>query len=182
MTSPPLERVLLVGFMGSGKTSVGKRLAGRLGWRFIDFDDEVEAEAGAEIAEIFARHGEAWFRKLEAEVAGRLLRERKVVLGSGGGWAAAGPDRLSGVPAGTATFWLKVSPGEAVRRAQRRPGTRPLLDRPDPLAAAERLLGERAPRYGEARWVVDTEGSSVEDVTAGILEILAREYPQARVE
>ena len=182
MTSQALERVLLVGFMGSGKTSVGRRIAGRLGWRFIDFDEEVEAEVGATIADIFARHGEAWFRRLEADVAERLLSERRVVLGSGGGWAAAVPGRLSGVPVGTATFWLKVSPEEAVRRAQLRPGARPLLDRPDALAVAERLLGERAPRYGEARWVVDTEGSSVEDVTAGILEILAREYTQARVE
>ena len=182
MTPPPLERVLLVGFMGSGKTSVGERLSRRLGWRFIDFDDAVEAEAGAEIPEIFARHGEAWFRRLEADVAERLLRERSVVLGSGGGWAAAAPGRLSGVPAGTATFWLKVSPEEAVRRAGRRPGRRPLLDRPDALAAAAALLQERAPRYAQASWTVDTERSSVEDVTAGILEILTREYPEARLE
>ena len=176
-----LERVLLVGFMGSGKTSVGKRLARRLGWRFVDFDDEVEAEAGATVAEIFAQRGEPGFRSLEARVAERLLGEREVVLGSGGGWATAEPGRLTGVPEGTATFWLRVSPGEAVRRAGRRPGTRPLLDRPDPLAAAERLLEERAPRYGEARWTVDTEGSSVEDVTAGVLEILARAYPEIRL-
>jgi shikimate kinase len=168
--------------MGSGKTSVGERLAGRLGWRFVDFDAEVEAEAGAEIAEIFSRHGEAWFRGLEADVAERLLRERNVVLGSGGGWAAAAPGRLSGVPGGTATFWLKVSPEEAVRRAGRRPGARPLLDRSDALAVAAELLRERAPRYAEASWTVDTDRSSVEDVTAGILEILAREYPEARQE
>jgi shikimate kinase len=177
-----LERVLLVGFMGSGKTSVGRLLAERLGWRFIDFDEAIEAEAGVPVAEIFARGGEARFRSLEAGVAERLLTERHVVLGSGGGWAAAAPGRLARVPAGTATFWLEVSPAEAVRRARSQPGVRPLLDRPDPLAAAEALLSERAPRYGEARWTVDTDGSSVEDVTAGILEILAREYPEARPE
>lgn len=177
MTPPALERVLLVGFMGSGKTSVGRRLGERLGWRFVDFDEAIEAEAGERVAEIFARRGEPWFRGLEARVAVRLLAERRVVLGSGGGWAAA-PGRLAGVPAGTATFWLRVSPEEAVRRAGSRPRTRPLLDRPDPLETARTLLEERAPRYAEARWTVDTDRSSVEDVTAGILEILAREYPE----
>ena len=177
MTPQALERVLLVGFMGSGKTSVGRRLAQRLGWRFLDFDDEIEAETGEEVRDIFARRGEPSFRAVEARVAERLLAERAVVLGSGGGWAAAAPGRLAGVPAGTATFWLRVSPEEAVRRAGSQPGTRPLLDRPDALAAARGLLEERAPRYGEAHWTVDTDHSSVEDVTAGILEILAREYP-----
>jgi len=177
VTHRPLERVLLVGFMGSGKTSVGRKLAERLGWRFVDFDEEVEAEAGATIAEIFADRGETWFRELEARVAERWLDERRVVLGSGGGWAAA-PGRLAGVPGGTATFWLRVSPAEAVRRARGQPGARPLLDGGDPLAAARELVERRTPRYAEARWTVDTEGSSVEDVTAGILDILAREFPE----
>jgi shikimate kinase len=181
VTSPALERVLLVGFMGSGKTSVGRLLAERLGWAFVDFDDEIEAEAGQSVAEIFAGQGERRFRSLEAGVAARLLARRDVVLGSGGGWAAAAPGRLAGVPGGTATFWLRVTPEEAVRRAGKEPGTRPLLGGPDPRAAARRLLEKRAPRYGEARWTVDTERSSVEDVTAGILEILAREYPGTRL-
>jgi len=179
VTPVALERVLLVGFMGSGKTSVGRLLAERLGWRFVDFDDVVESEAGARIAEIFRAAGESGFRALEAEVAERLLSGRHVVLGSGGGWAAAAAGRLDEVPSGTATFWLRVSAEEAVRRAVGQPGQRPLLDRPDPLEAARRLIEERAPRYGEARWTVDTDGSSVEDVTAGILAILAREYPDS---
>lgn len=176
MTLPSLERVLLVGFMGSGKTSVGRSLAYRLGWRFVDFDDEIVAAAGASVADIFAERGEPWFRDAEARVADRLLGEHNVVLGSGGGWAAASEGRLLDLPRGTASFWLKVSPEEAVRRAASEGGVRPLLDRPDPEAAARALLAERGPRYAEARWTVDTEGSSVEDVTAGILEILAREF------
>jgi shikimate kinase len=168
--------------MGSGKTSVGRRLAERLGWRFVDFDDEIESEAGARVAEIFARWGEPWFREVEERVAERLLGERRVVLGSGGGWASAAPGRLRSLPPGTASFWLRVSPGEAIRRAGNSPGTRPLVDRSDPLRAATSLLEERAPRYGEAGWTVDTERCSVDDVTAGILEILAREFPRAGVE
>ena len=181
MTSPALERVLLIGFMGSGKTSVGRRVAKALGWRFLDFDDAIETEAGATVAEIFTGRGEHVFREIEDRVARRLLEQRGVVLASGGGWAAA-PGRVSGVPTGTATFWLRVSPEAAVQRAGKG-RTRPLLARPDALQEAERLLERRHPYYAEARWTVDTERSSVEDVTARILEILGREYPEiARAE
>lgn len=180
MTVSRLQRVLLVGFMGSGKSSVGRKLAERMGWRFVDFDDAIQRAAGMSVAEIFEREGEPHFRSLEARVARDLLAERQVVLGSGGGWAAA-PGRLEAVPEGTATFWLQVSAQEAVRRASRSPGERPLLDRPDALEAASHLLAERQSLYAAADWAVDTERSSVEDVTSGILDILKREYPEIRV-
>jgi shikimate kinase len=179
VTRPALDRVLLIGFMGSGKTSVGRRVAKALGWRFIDFDDAIEKEAGATVTQIFATRGEPEFRALEARVAERLLAERRVVLASGGGWAAAAAGRIRGVPPGTATVWLRVSPEEAVQRAGRS-GTRPLLARPDALEEAERLLAQRHPYYAEARWTVDTERSSVEDVAARVLAILAQEYPEIR--
>jgi shikimate kinase len=181
VTSFGLERVLLVGFMGSGKTSVGRVLAARLGWAFVDFDQVIEAEAGTPVADIFAGHGEPHFRELEDRVARGLLARRGVVLGSGGGWAAT-PGRLGDVPPGTATFWLKVSPEEALRRVASEPGKRPLLAGADMLHKARELMEARASMYGEADWTVDTEGSSVEDVAAGVLEILAREYPGASVE
>jgi shikimate kinase len=172
-----LRRVLLVGFMGAGKSSSGRALATAVGWRFVDFDDEVEAAAGATVPEIFERDGEAQFRALEVEVADRLLGEERVILGSGGGWAAA-PGRLVDVPPGTATFWLKVSPETAVRRASAEARRRPLLTGPDPVARASELLAERAPQYAVARWAVDTEGRTVEDVAAQILDILTEAYPE----
>lgn len=181
MTPAPLDRVLLIGFMGSGKTSVGKGVAARLGWRFVDFDDAIEAEEGSSVAQIFATRGEPYFRGLEERVAQRLIAERKVVLASGGGWAAA-PGRLEALPAGTATFWLQVSAPKALRRASGAAGRRPLLARPDALEEAIRLIARRAPYYREAMWAVDTERSSVDDVSASILEILAREYPEIRAE
>ncbi|MSR20869.1 MAG: shikimate kinase [Gemmatimonadetes bacterium] len=181
MTPTALDRVLLIGFMGSGKTSVGKRVAARLGWRFIDFDDAIEAEAGISVSEVFTSRGEQYFRALEERVAQRLLAERHVVLASGGGWAAAA-GRLEGVPAGTASFWLQVSAPEALRRASGAAGTRPLLARPDALEEAIRLIAWRAPYYKEATWAVDTERSSVDDVSASVLEILALEYREIRAE
>jgi shikimate kinase len=173
-----LERVLLVGFMGAGKSRIGRALAAALGWRFVDFDDVVRAETGLAVPEIFATHGEAYFREAEARVGRRLLGEHEVVLASGGGWAAA-PGRLDEVPPGTETFWLRVSIEEALRRVEREPGGRPLLDRADAPEAAARLLAVREPFYRLARFTVDTDRRSVEDVTAGILGILAAEHPGA---
>jgi shikimate kinase len=179
VTASRLQRVLLVGFMGSGKSTVGRKLAQRMGWRYVDFDDAIEREAGRSVADIFEGEGEPFFRALEERVAEGLLADHQVVLSSGGGWAVA-PGRLESLPDGTATFWLKVSAREAVRRGSSHPAKRPLLNRPDALEAASRLLSERTPFYSAARWTVDTERSSVEDVTAGILEILETEYPEIR--
>lgn len=166
-----VRRVLLVGFMGSGKSSVGPVLAGALGWRFVDVDAAVEAEEGRPVARIFEESGESHFRAVEARTASRLLTLDHVVLGSGGGWAAA-EGRLDGVPEGTLTVWLRVSPEEAVRRAEAQPGKRPLLAVADPVATARRLLAERAPRYARCHAEVDTEGRTVEDVSGRILDIV----------
>lgn len=170
------DRILLIGFMGAGKTSVGRRVARALGWRFIDFDDAIVAEEGRPVADIFRDSGEAYFRGVEARVGRALLGQRNVVLASGGGWAVQ-PGRLDEVPPGTETFWLRVSPEAALERASRTPGKRPLLavDRPEDRVA--RLLAEREPAYARAACVVDTSDRTVEDVSTEILRILAGKYP-----
>jgi shikimate kinase len=173
------RRVLLVGFMGAGKSSVGNRLAHRMGWSFVDADDVIEAEAGRSIPEIFAASGEGHFRGLEAGVVDRLLRRDRIVIATGGGWAAA-EGRLESVPPGTATVWLRVGGEEAVRRTKPAAGTRPMLVSEDPVQAARALLAARAPFYALARWTVDTERSTVEDVTARILDFLSARPPQLK--
>jgi len=172
VTERRFSRVLLVGFMGAGKTRVGRELAQRLGWRFMDFDDVVEAEFGLSIPDIFTEYGERRFREVERCVAGRLLGEDRVVLASGGGWAAQ-PGHLDAVPAGTTTVWLEVSAQEAVRRASVEPNRRPLLGGSDAADTARSLLEARAPFYAAANYRVDTERSTVEDVSARIFGILA---------
>ena len=167
--------------MASGKTRVGRALAADLGWSFVDFDQMIESEQGRSVSDIFETHGEAHFRLLETQAAAKLLALDQVVLGSGGGWAAR-RGRLDELPPGTETFWLQVSTGEALRRASLEPGRRPLLDRPDAPEVAARLLEDRRPHYERADWAVDTDGATVEDVTARILEILSLKYPEMRTE
>ncbi len=177
MSDRELRRVLLVGFMGAGKTSVGRRLAEGLGWRFVDFDDVVESRAGATVRQIFAERGEESFRALEDRVARDLLGRNHLVLGSGGGWAAV-PGRLAALPPGTVSIWLRVPPAEALERTAAEPGRRPLLEVEDPLGEATRLLARRTACYAAADWVVDTSGRTVEDVSAQILQMLARMTPE----
>lgn len=181
MTSPGWRRVVLVGFMGAGKSSVGRMLSERLGWRFVDLDAEVEARSGRSIPLIFAEDGEEVFRELERRAARAMLGQEHVVLAPGGGWAES-PDWARAVPAGTATVWLQVGPEEAVRRASGQPGRRPLLEVRDPVEEARRLLARRRAGYAAARWRVDTERSSVEDVTARIQNLLSAHTPENRTE
>lgn len=166
-----ISRIVLVGFMGAGKTTVGRELARRLGWRFVDMDATIERNVGASVTDIFERYGEGRFRDMEEKTADGLLGESRVVIASGGGWAAR-PGRLARMPDGTATVWLEVDPDEVVRRVGHEVGRRPLLDVGDPVTAARSLLQERAEHYAGADLRVDTTGHSVDDVTEGILEIL----------
>ena len=167
-----IRRLLLVGFMGSGKSTVGPILAEALSWRFVDFDDRIEAEEGRSVRRIFAEDGEPHFREVEERIARSLLAERDVVLGSGGGWAAV-PGRLRALPSGTLSVWLRVSPEVAVARAGSG-GARPLLAGPDALGRARELLAARAPIYAEAAHEVDTDGRTPLDVGRTILALLER--------
>ncbi len=173
----PLARVLLVGFMGSGKSTVGRALADALDWTFVDFDEEIAKAEGLPVPEIFQAKGERYFREVEARVGKGLLHRSRVVLASGGGWAAT-PGRLDEVPPGTETFWLRVSAEEAVRRAATEPGSRPLLAGPAPLERAAALLRERASLYRAAGTAVDTSHRSVDDVTTEILRVLSERHPE----
>lgn len=162
--------------MGAGKSTVGRGVAEGLGWRFIDLDEAVEAEAGCPVAEIFDRFGEAHFRRLEAETGDRVLREDRVVVATGGGWPVR-PGSMEELGEGTLAVWLRVSLGEALRRAESDPQARPLLTGVRPVDEARdtvaKRFDERRVRYSLATSTVDTEGRTVEDVTAHVLRIVA---------
>ena len=127
-----------------------------LGWKFHDFDTVMEDRTGVAVSEIFYRRGEAYFRRLESEVARELLHEEQVVLATGGGWPAQ-PGNWEAVPEGTLSVWLRVSVGVAVRRASSEGPVRPLLAGDDPLGRAAELLEEREDSYGRARIALDSD-------------------------
>jgi shikimate kinase len=167
----PYRRVVLVGFMGSGKTRVGQVLAGRLGWAFRDFDQEIESRLGLSIPEVFRQHGEGFFREMEGRVGSELLQEEGVILASGGGWPVA-LGRIEGLPPGTLSVWLRVSAEEAVRRIREEGPTRPLLVVSDPIARARELLQDRAIWYAKARLSVDSEEAPPEDLARNIEDFM----------
>lgn len=164
-----VERVVLVGFMAAGKSTVGPLLAGRLGWQYVDFDDVIEARTGLPISEIFRVQGEAAFRAMEARLTDEFGCARGVVLAPGGGWIT-NPALLDGLCAGSLVVWLRVSPEEAVARALADDVHRPLLAGPDPLARARLLLAEREPLYYLADVVVDVDGREAADIAFEIAE------------
>jgi shikimate kinase len=170
VSSQPVERVVLLGFMAAGKTAVGAELARRLGWEHVDLDREIERREGRSVARIFAEDGEARFRQLEARATGDLAARSGVILSPGGGWIT-GAGNLEALGAATLSVWLQVSAEEAVRRASGAPGVRPLLAGPDPLAAARALLEARAPLYARAALHVDTGGRT----PSAVAEIIATE-------
>jgi shikimate kinase len=140
--------IVLVGMMGAGKSSVGRRLASRLGLTFVDADTEIEAAAGMSIADIFAAHGEAYFRSGEARVIARLLEGGPQVMATGGG-AIMNQDTRTLIRAKGVSIWLDADYDVLLRRVKRRTD-RPMLKTADPADTLRRLLDERKPIYAQA--------------------------------
>jgi shikimate kinase len=162
------RRILLVGFMGSGKSTVASRLASRLGWTFLDFDAEIERRSNASVADIFRSRGEPFFRTLEARVGRELLQADRAVLASGGGWPVPA-GRMEDLTSDTLSVWLVVDAATAVQRVSSGGRVRPLLQGADPVGRAEALLRERSPRYRLARLHLDSTGSSPDELVDQVL-------------
>lgn len=140
--------IVLVGMMGAGKSTIGRRLAARLDLPFIDADAEIEAAAGMTIPEIFELHGEPHFRDGEARVIARLLEGGPAVLATGGG-SFMREETRNRIAAKAVSIWLKADPEIIMRRVKRR-ADRPLLQTADLAATVGRLLSEREPVYQHA--------------------------------
>ena len=156
------KTVALVGMMGAGKTSIGKRLAARLDVPFADADHEIEAAAGMTVAEIFAKYGEAEFRRLERSVIVRLLSDAPHVLATGGG-AYIDQTTRAAMKSTAFTIWLKAPIDILLGRVRKRQAsdkggdpTRPLLANDDMRGTLERLLAQRESVYAEADMVLES--------------------------
>lgn len=158
MSEPPQfvadKSIVLVGLMGAGKTTVGRRLAARLGLGFQDADSEIEKAARCSIPDIFEAHGEPAFRDLERRVITRLLAQPPHVLATGGGaFMDAGTRQL--IADFATSIWLRADIDVLLKRVARR-HTRPLLERGDRREILEALIAERYPIYAEADVIVDS--------------------------
>ncbi len=163
--------VVLVGMMGSGKSAIGKALAARLNVDFIDSDAEIEKAANATIPEIFARDGEAFFRRRESEVIKRLLESEPCILSTGGGAFLADRNRDAITREGV-SLWLKASLDTLWERVKHK-DTRPLLRTANPRQTLSDLLDQRTPVYELANLRVQTKlGYSIEETTDRAIEVL----------
>src|SRR5512139_1766396 len=162
--------IVLVGMMGVGKSTVGRRLAARLRLPFVDADTEIEAAAGMTIREIFECHGEPHFRDGEARVIARLLEGGPVVLATGGG-AFMREETRRRIAARAVSIWLKADTETIMRRVRRR-ADRPLLQTADPEATVTRLLGEREPIYRTAELTISSRDVPHDRIVEECMEAL----------
>lgn len=164
--------IALVGLMGVGKTTVGRRLASRLNRTFVDADDAVAEAAGRSVPDIFADFGEAAFRDGERKVIARLVEEVDPIVLALGGGAFVDPDTRALLKTKAVTVWLKADLDTLMERVARKPGQRPLLDDPDPRAVMARLMQAREPAYAEADIAVESESGSHDLTVEKVLDAL----------
>src|ERR1700744_1521760 len=164
--------IVLVGMMGAGKSSIGRRVASRLNIPFLDADTEIQKGAGMGIADIFARHGEGDFRSGEARVIARLLHGGPQVLATGGG-AVMNPDTRAAIKAQAVSVWLSADFEVLMRRIAKRKNDRPMLQTPDPAATLRHPTGEREPIYAQADITVQSRDVPHEAIVTEIMRALA---------
>lgn len=173
-TARSIRNLALIGFMGTGKTTLGHLLAAQLHYPFLDTDHLIERVAGKTITEIFAASGEPAFRELEAQVVRELAGRDGVVIATGGGLACHG-DNLDNLKSHSLVICLWAAP-EAIWERVRHNSHRPLLQDPDPLAKIRTLLAVREPFYRQADLLVSTDGRPARDLAQHIVH----EFQQVR--
>lgn len=162
--------IVMIGMMGAGKTTIGRRLAAKLDLAYVDADAEIEQAAGKTIEEIFAEHGEDYFRDGERRVIARLLTNGSQVLATGGG-AFLEPVTRENIAREGISVWLKASLPVLMKRVSRR-GHRPLLKTADPEAVMKTLIDERYPVYENADIIVESRDAPHETIVSEVLEKL----------
>ena len=165
--------IILTGFMGTGKSTIGKRFAKRMGWRFVDVDEHIEASTKQSIAEIFAQRGEGVFRRLERRWINRMIHEQHQVIATGGG-AFIDPVSRARLRLSGPVVCLTATPQVILTRIGRRLAGRPLLaSARDPIVRVRTLLKQRAAAYAKADLTIDTSRRSVEEIVERLWQELA---------
>jgi shikimate kinase len=168
--------IVLVGLMGAGKTSIGRRLAEKMDLPFVDADVEIEKAAGKSIPDIFADHGEAHFRDGERRVIARLLENGKQILATGGG-AFMNAETRAAIKNQSVSVWLRADLEVLLKRVGKR-GGRPLLENRDPAEVLQNLIDLRYPVYAEADITVDSLDVQHNQMVNAVIDALAQWQPQ----
>jgi shikimate kinase len=164
-----MNNIALIGFMGTGKTTVGRVLGEMLGYMFADVDQEVESEQGVSIAHIFSELGESYFRLLERDMIKSLSGKRDLIISAGGG-AVLDVRNVDEMKRGGLLVCLTAQPEVILRRVQGN-SSRPLLQVPDPLARIRELMAARQQFYALADYTIDTSGLTVKETAAQVMAI-----------
>lgn len=161
------KNIVLIGFMGTGKSVVGRRLAVELKWSFYDTDHLIETRSGMKISEIFEQQGEETFRALEREIVKEVSQREKCVISTGGG-VVTNPENVEDLTAKGELICLTAPPEIIFARIKRRMGVRPLLSGEDTFERIKTLLKERQPFYTQATFTLDTTYLSIEKIVEAI--------------
>ena len=169
------KNIVLIGFMGTGKSTVGSRLAQRLKRKFVDMDREIERVVGMTVSEIFKRYGEIRFRSEEKLMVQKLARESGLVIAAGGG-VVLDQGNIDTLSRNGIIIWLEATPTAILERVNRKKGTRPLIKKDVKLQDIEEMLKAREALYAQADYRVNTSGKSPEQVANEIIEVVMSLY------
>ena len=166
-----IHRVVLLGYMASGKSTVGAALARRLEWSFVDFDVEIEQREGRTVKEIIESDGEERFREMEAALTHQAASQGRLVMAPGGGWITR-PELLGTLGSETLRVWLRVSVDETVRRLREDSIDRPFKELDDPTPMIAQMLADREPLYRLSDISIPADGRSVESIAFEIEQMV----------
>ena len=165
--------IALIGLRGAGKSTLGKMLARKIGWNFVELNKEIEAQNGLSVAEIIALYGQEGFRRMEQAALGQLLARKQLTVLATGGGIVSEPLTFDLILSSFYTIWIKAEPEEHMARVRRQGDLRPMADDRSAMAELRTILRSREPLYARASAVVDTAGLSVDAAAARLIDAVA---------
>ncbi|WP_213772215.1 helix-turn-helix transcriptional regulator [Bradyrhizobium sp. dw_78] len=166
----PFAGIALIGLRGAGKSTLGKMLAKKIGWNFVELNKEIEQQNGLSVAEIIALYGQEGFRRMEQAALGQLLARRELMVLATGGGIVSEPLTFDLILSSFYTIWLKAEPEEHMARVRRQGDLRPMADDRSAMAELRNILVSREPLYARASAVVDTAGLSIDAAAARLID------------
>jgi XRE family transcriptional regulator, aerobic/anaerobic benzoate catabolism transcriptional regulator len=166
--------IALIGLRGAGKSTLGRMLANKIGWNFVELNKEIEAQNGLSVAEIIALYGQEGFRRMEQAALGQLLARKELTVLATGGGIVSEPLTFDLILSSFYTIWLKAEPEEHMARVRSQGDLRPMADDRSAMAELRTILKSREPLYARASAVVDTAGLAVDAAAARLIEAVAQ--------